>query len=443
MNLESVLEKINFQLLGLSNRVLNHAETLILRGIWENETYQEIADRGGYSAGYLTNVVAPELCRKLSEMTGQKVTKKNCRFLLESYLSAAASKNLPLVVDEMKETGGKNHDYAYPSGAIPLESGFYIERSQQEGKAYNEIERAGALIRIKAPQTMGKTSLLLRILAHGERLGYKTVSLNLQQIDSDILTNLNRFLRWLCVNISYHLNIENKLDEYWDEDIGSKLSCTVYMRYVLDQIEAPLVLALDEVQCVFEYPVIAKDFFPLLRSWYEEGKRNEVWKQLRTIVVHSTEIYVPLQLTQSPFNVGLPIQLEMFTPKQVLLLAQRYGIQISEGEVNKLMEFLGGHPFLVHLALYHWAIGQTSLQELLETGSSGRGIYDNYLQRHWGVLEGQPQLLDTLQQVLASGEPLTVDRFIAYKLTSMGLVKGNAQEISPSCELYRQYFQTI
>ncbi len=439
MNLESFLEMINYQLLGLNNRPLNHAETLILQGIWEKETYQVIADRGGYSSGYLTNVVAPELCRKLSELVGQRVTKKNCRILLESYFTNQATPHIPPSIQGNIQR--KNYNYAYPSGAMPLESGFYIERSQQEAKTYNEIETAGALIRIKAPQTMGKTSLMLRILAHAESLEYKTITLNLQQIDSELLTNLNRFLRWLCINVGYQLNIENKLDEYWDEDIGSKISCTLYFRYLLDQIKTPLVLALDECQYIFEYPNIAKDFFPLLRSWYEEAKRQPSWKQLRTIVVHSTEIYVPLQLTQSPFNVGLPIQLEMFTPAQVKLLAERYSLTINDVEVEKIMTFLGGHPFLVHLALYHFAIDQLTLDELLEGGQSIKNIYGNYLQRHWSILEQEPQLLSTLQQAIYSDRPIAVDRFIAYKLSSMGLVKSSNQEITPSCDLYREYFQ--
>ncbi|MHC5720939.1 MAG: AAA-like domain-containing protein, partial [Nostoc sp.] len=90
-----------------------------------------------------------------------------------------------------------------------------------------------------------------------------------------------------------------------------------------------------------------KDFLPMLRSWYEEAKRLPIWQKLRLIVVHSTEIYVPLQLNQSPFNVGLPIQLDNFSFEQVQQLAQCYGIDWNDGEeARQLIDLVGGHPAL-------------------------------------------------------------------------------------------------
>ena len=90
--------------------------------------------------------------------------------------------------------------------------------------------------------------------------------------------------------------------------MGSKVSCTIYLQqYVLTQISSPLVLALNEVNRIFEYPKIAREFLALLQSWHEEAKRIKTLEKLRLIVLHSTEIYIPLRLTESPFNVGLPL----------------------------------------------------------------------------------------------------------------------------------------
>lgn len=116
------------------------------------------------------------------------------------------------------------------------------------------------------------------------------------------------------------------LDDYWDEGMGSKVSCAIYLQqYILDTINTPLVLALNEVNRIFESPKIAREFLPLLRSWPEEAKRIETLGKLRLIVLHSTEIYIPLKLTESPFNVGLPLQLPYFTEEQILALAQCHG----------------------------------------------------------------------------------------------------------------------
>ncbi|MDY7014681.1 MAG: AAA-like domain-containing protein, partial [Cyanobacteriota bacterium] len=388
MNLDSLLEIVDRQLIESQNRPLNSAEIIILRGIWQYQTYHQIASKANYSSAYLTNVAAPELLGRLSRLVGQRVTKKNCRALLESYVTALTTSEMKSLKAEPAE---RFPDIAptpppgYPSGSVPLNSPFYLERSSTEEQVYREIEKPGALVRIKAPREMGKTSLLLRILDRANRQGYRTVSLNLEQVDRGILSNLNQFLRWLCANIARQLQCKPILDEYWDEDLGSKISCTLYFQdQVLEASDAPVVLALDEVNQILEHPSVAKDFLPLLRSWYEEAKRLPVWQKLRLVVVHSTEIYVPLELNQSPFNVGLPVQLDSFRPGEVQQLARRYQLDWTEGEeTRQFMAMVGGHPALVHLALYHLSRGEIELSQLIETASTATRIYRNHLQRHW------------------------------------------------------------
>lgn len=445
MDLEPLLEIVNRKLLESHNRPLNSTEILILRGTWQYQTYNQIAQEGGYSPGYFTNVVAPQLCQRLSDLIGKRVTKKNCRALLESYVAACtALKTTPLVqnITGFSSTPNQEMSPSYLSGAVPLDSPFYIERPAISTQVYEEICKPGALVRIKAPKEMGKTSLLLRSLDYANRIGYRTVSLNLEQIDQAILSDLNRFLRWLCADVTRQLQLEPKLDDYWDEDIGSKVSCSLYFRgYLLEKINSPVVLALDEVNQMFEHPQVAKDVLPMLRSWYEEAKRLPIWQKLRLIVVHSTEIYVPLHLNQSPFNVGLPIQLTNFSLDQVQQLAQRYGLNWTDGEeASQLMAMVEGHPALVHTALYHLSGGEVMAQ-ILKTAPTSTGIYSHHLQRHWATLQQQPELAIALHTVMSSTEPMQLEPIIAYKLSSMGLIKLDDNKAILSCQLYQQYFQ--
>lgn len=330
----------------------------------------------------------------------------------------------------------------YPSGAVPLGSPFYLRRVFLETQVDQEIKKPGALVRIKAPREMGKTSLLLRILDSAKNLGYRIISLSLEQVDQTILSDLNQFLRWLCANAARQLQLEPRLDEYWNEDLGSKISCTSYFQdYLLELITTPLVLALDEVNQIFEHPQVARDFLPLLRSWYEEAKTLPIWRKLRIIIVHSTEIYVPLNLTQSPFNVGLPLQLNPFSQEEVKQLAQCYGLDWSNGEeIKQLMNIVGGHPALVHIALYHLSQGKVTLAQLLETAHTATGIFTNHLLRHWITLQEQPELLIALKSVMSATEPVSLEPSITYKLNSMGLIKQSGNNLIASCELYRQSY---
>ncbi len=439
-----IINTLNRQMIAAGKQPLSPPEIMILRGIWQYLTYNQIALNEGYSSGYFTNVVAPELFKKLSQLIGKRVTKKNCQTLLQSYTQGQIIKEKTLIREKSTDFSANNNDKSkelprYPSGSIALDSPYYIKRTPVEEQAYEEIGKPGALLRIKAPQEMGKTSLLLRILDYANRQGYRTVSLNLEQIDQAILSDLNRFLRWLCANVTYQLKLEPRLDDYWDEDIGTKISSTLYFQeYLLEQINEPFVLALDEVNRIFEHPQIAKDVLPLLRSWHEEAKRVTSWQKLRLIVVHSTEIYVPLQVKQSPFNVGLPIQLHGFSLEQVQQLAQCYGIKWKdEQEARQLMDLVEGNPALVNIALYHLHRTEISLPQLLETASTTTGIYNYHLQRHWATLEEQPELLLAWNSVINASEPVLIEPIIAYKLSSMGLIKHLGNKVIPSCDLYR------
>ncbi len=445
MHLDYLLEIVNRQLIESQKRLLSATEILILHGIWKYKTYNEIAIKAGYSPGYFSNVVAPELYQRLSEVIGQRVTKKNCRVVLESYSTTQAvpvRKKIQNLAEIPINFNYQDTSPCYPSGSVLLDSPFYINRSPYEEKIYQEIKKPGALIRIKAPREMGKTSLLLRIIDYGNGLGYNTVSLNLEQVEQTTLSNFNQFLRWFCANIAQQLQLQPMLEDYWDEDLGSKISCTLYLqKYILKSINNPLILALDEVNQIFEHPQVAKDFLSLLRSWYEEAKREPRWQNLRLLVSHSTEIYVPLELNQSPFNVGLPIHLDSFSAVEVQNLAQRYGLDWEDGkETKQLMAMVGGHPALVHLAIYHLSGGELTMKELIETAPTATGIYSHHLQRHWAILETQPELAQAFHRVLNATEPFLLDPIIAHKLNSMGLIKLSEFKAIPSCELYRLYF---
>ncbi len=90
----------------------------------------------------------------------------------------------------------------FPSGPLPFNSPFYIPRPPIEELAYQEIAKPGSVTRIKAPRHTGKSSLIVRIINRARQLGYKTVTLDLQQVDEEFLLVLNRFLRWFCAGAS-------------------------------------------------------------------------------------------------------------------------------------------------------------------------------------------------------------------------------------------------
>ncbi|MEH2062806.1 MAG: AAA-like domain-containing protein [Nostoc sp.] len=333
--------------------------------------------------------------------------------------------------------------WSYPDGPVPLDSPFYVERPPIEELVYREIIQAGSVIRIRAPREMGKTSLVLRLLAFAQMQGYSTVNLNCNQIDSSCLTDLNKLLRSLCWQIATELGINPKLDDKWDQEIGCKLSCSVYLQsYLLKQIKNPVVLVLNEVDRFFEYPQIAQEFFSLLRSWYEEARQDTNWQKLRLVVVYSTEVYVSLDINRSPFNIGLPIHLPEFTECQVEYLAQRHGLDWTfSKEVKQLMSLLGGHPALIRIAMYYLCCQKITLEKLIQDAIANGGIYRYHLWRHWAILQENPSLINAYVEVVAAKQSILINPIDAHKLESLGLIAYEGDRILPRCELYRAYFK--
>ena len=127
---------------------------------------------------------------------------------------------------------------------------------------------------------MGKSSLVERILDLASSQGYGTAGVDFQAADSDRLASLDQILRWLCANISQQLGLKPNLQDYWDPDLGSKSSCTYYLEtYILKRIDRPLVLVLNEVNRIFEFPQLAQDLFSLLRFWHERAKGRSLFKK--------------------------------------------------------------------------------------------------------------------------------------------------------------------
>jgi DNA-binding CsgD family transcriptional regulator/GTPase SAR1 family protein len=330
-----------------------------------------------------------------------------------------------------------------PEGPVRFNSEFYIERSKMEAYCYQQILMPGSMIRIKAPKLMGKTSLLNRIIKHAQTNEYQLVRLDFRDAEKEILSNTNKFFHWFCFNISQQLKLECNIDRYLQARGGVLVNCKKYFQTkVLEAINCPLVLALEEIDCIFHYEEIAQEFLKMLRSWFEETKKTDIWENLRMVLLHSTNVYVELPHNQSPFNVGFPVELTEFSEPNIRDLARRHQLSWEIDEAMALMAIIGGYPYLVRKALYHLHDSNLSLAEILENAATDVGIYHKHLQNHWANLQNVElvELKDALKKVVLADSSVKLEQVLEFKLLSTGLVKQNQHGITPSCQLYRDYF---
>ncbi|WP_044170003.1 AAA-like domain-containing protein [Kamptonema formosum] len=450
-----------------TGEVLDDAQKAILRQALAGQRLKDIQVTG-YTGSTVQREIAPKLWKLLSQVTGKRVSIKTVRLVLEGLRlepspsgswgarergglgvrfgdggeAGAAKSASPQTPRAQNSPDLPPEGLELPGGQLELASKFYIERPPIETRAFEEISKPGSLIRIKAPKRMGKTSLMTRLLREAERLGCRSVALNFELADSEIFTNLDKFLQWFCAIVTDDLELPIQLDSRWSKFLGSKKNSTNYFeKYLLPAIDTPLALGLDEVDRIFPHEKIADDFFGLLRAWHEKAKQSDIWKNFRLVIVHGTEVYIPLSNDQSPFNVGLPVELSEFNSAQVRDLAHRHGLDLTGTQVEQLMAMVGGHPHLVRLSLYKIARQEVTLEELLREAPTETGIYANHLRQHLRHLEQHPELASAFQQVLETDSPVQLMPAIAYKLNSMGLVRLQGNQVTVAYDLYRQYFR--
>jgi AAA domain-containing protein/TIR domain-containing protein len=329
-----------------------------------------------------------------------------------------------------------------PFGTVRLRSKFYIERGDDE-RFYRELRKSyGTTTTIRAPRQSGKSSLLIRGVAQAQEQGSKLVSMDLQPIEKSYLQSLDIFLQYFVTVIATQLRLDPaEVERAWRGPLGAPDKATHVMEdYILPQAQSNVVLSIDEADRLLG-AAFQDSFFGLLRYWNNNRAKNELWDRLSLVLVISTEPHLLIKdVTQSPFNVGVRIQLEDFDQAQVHELNRRYRSPLAEPEARELFEFLGGHPYLTRKALYTLVADKMTWEQLRQVAGSGRSPFGDHLRHYLWILRDQPELRQALKQIIQQG--WCPDEVAFYRLVQAGLVKdADSRACRCRCRLYEEYFK--
>jgi pimeloyl-ACP methyl ester carboxylesterase len=320
----------------------------------------------------------------------------------------------------------------------------YPDYSQQ---CQNIIRQPGALLRIKAPRKMGKTFLLKRVLADVQKdLGYRIAEVNLWRANLDTRQDLDKLLRWLCEQVCLELRLPINVHSEWQSKspITPNDNCTRFFnKHFLNNSE-PLILGLDNLDLIFNYPTVADDFLGLIRAWVED--KTETWLRLRMVIVYMQHYDTTID-NHSPLNVGKEITLPDLTMFQIQQLIQECGLQLTDLDIRQLNDLVGGHPALILLALHHvYIIRDHTLVSLLESAHTDESIYSNYLESHLRYLKNNKDLAMIMKKVVCSTTPMksydcSDSASSTRKLREVGLIKFKSNDIYPANKLLRLYLR--
>ncbi len=358
-------------------------------------------------------------------------------------LDENSSNENPLQLLEEIPTAFANivRDSSSPEGTMANHSPYYVEREtdREAIRALNEIK--GVTIAIKGSRQMGKSSLLNRIITDGYKQGMKSAFIDFQLIEQATLESADVFYRQFCGMLAWEFNLDDHTSEAWNNPLGHVQKTTNYLKkYILDQIvDAPILLAMDEVERMFASP-FRSDFFSMLRSWHNKRAQGGEWSRLNLVLVTSTEPYQLIaDLNQSPFNVGTVVELGDFTMQQVEELNQRHGSPLNSGELHKLVDLLGGHPYLTRRSLYLVSTQRMNFKDLLIRAYDDDGPFGDHLRNHLFRMSTYPDLQSSFLQIIHHNR--CANEHVFFRLRGAGLAKRVGIDVLPRNSLYSHYFK--
>jgi hypothetical protein len=329
-----------------------------------------------------------------------------------------------------------------PTGVVPLDSPFYVERDA-DAVLKQQLERSGAITTIRGARQTGKTSLFVRGVAYARKLGALVILLDFQSIiSSSQLVDTNSFLKSLAHYVAAKTQTDfSVVDRTWGSRLSSQDKMIQIIEEVLNNVDGPVVLAMDEVDYLLKTP-FSVGFFNLLRMWQRERESvlDSLWRRLSIVIAVSTHPYLLSEdiLGLFPLNLSAVIRLKDFTEAQVRDLNQRCGMPLQTEEIPEAMELLGGQPYLIRQALYELVDTGMDWSGFMSLASSLDGPFGDHLGYYLNLLCDDIELRRAMRRVVLK----QTDQDKAFRrLIAAGLVRTEGAKYVCRCGLYERCFK--
>ena len=305
-------------------------------------------------------------------------------------------------------------------GALPIGSKSYIRRSE-DSEAEALIELREGVILIHGPRQVGKSSLLARMLAHARSKQVAVVLTDAQAMGESELADGERLYQSLGQEIAAQLGLDLDLDCAWGQRLGPNANLSALIGKLLVRSDKHVCWAIDEADLLFDRPY-TNDFFGLLRSWHNRRALDPEgpWKRLSLVLAYATEANLFItDLNQSPFNVGVRLNLRDFTLQEIEELQTRFAVLQDGNLAANVHEITRGHPHLSQVAFRFLAEGRT-VEELASAATKEDGPFGQHLKHMLVAITQGEETLAEVKRMLR-GEPFEHPT-TRYRLQSAGLI---------------------
>jgi hypothetical protein len=328
-----------------------------------------------------------------------------------------------------------------PGGSVKSDSRFYVIR-EADDEVFTELQKSRAVVTIRSPRQTGKTSLIMGMyvaLRHAEE-PLRTAFIDFQALEEKSLQSRNAIWFAIAAQIVKQLQIQGWKAADWDSDESYIGNISTFLdQFIFANDDTPLLICLDEVDLLFGSPIGSK-FFSSVRAFFNSGAFDPSWAKVRWLLGSSSEPSFFIEdLTQSPFNIGLRVELQAFSIGEIEAFAGRHGLSLDSGTLQAVMEFVGGRPYLVHLIFYHMVRNPKARASLFDTSVTSRGIFRDHLHSYLVQFQRQKPLADAMREIIKGNR--CEDAKLCHRLEAAGLVRlDEALKPVPACRLYAEFF---
>lgn len=247
-------------------------------------------------------------------------------------------------------------DFFISGGTLPENAASYIERrADQELRDYLEQRE---FCYVLTSRQMGKSSLMIRTASRLRRQGSLVAIVDLTAIGLNLTAV--QWYRGMLAFIGQQLQLHDEMEQRWRElsDLGPvQRWIRVLEDVLLKCTSVPIVLFVDEIDCIVSLPFPADEFLGAIRECYNRRTRQPEFRRLSFCLLGvTTPSDLIRDMRNTPFNVGRRIELIDFTDAEASALAVglvspamsggRWPLPEAQRLLRRVMYWTSGHPYL-------------------------------------------------------------------------------------------------